>query len=112
MKEWFKIVGIGLAVLLALLVLGFGLRGANLFTYKFWAPQEENARREVFENTKSFNQGTIQELAQAYKEYHAPGATDTQKAALKAVVRHQTADFDIAKMPPYLAAWVGQLRQE
>lgn len=112
MKEWFKIIGIGLAVLLALLVLGFGLRGASLFTYKFWAPQEENVRREVFENTKSFNQGTIQELAQAYNEFNDPKASEAQKAALKAMALHQTADFDIDKMPPYLAAWVGQLRQE
>ena len=108
MKDIFAII-FGIIVLI---VVGLSIRGGALLSNMFFAPKEEAVRREVFEQSKAFNQGTIQELSTMYREYNAQGTSDTQRKAIKAVALHQTADFDIEKLPPYLYGWISQLRQE
>lgn len=53
MKQFFKGVGITLAVLFAVFLLVFLLQGSNFFLYKFFSPKYENVKREVFENTQN-----------------------------------------------------------
>ena len=60
-----KYVGFGILALVLIIGLTFGV----LYHYKFFAPKFENARREVFENTRSFNQAKMQELSKYRLEY-------------------------------------------
>lgn len=108
MKEIFAVI-FGVIVLITI---GLSIRGGALLSNKFFAPKEEAVRREVFEQSKAFNQGAIQELSTMYREYHAPGTSESQRKAIKSVVLHQTADFNIENFPPYLYGWISQLRQE
>ncbi len=84
MKEFFGIIGIILFVLL----LGFGLTAFDYGSLKFWGPKYENAHREIFENTKSFRDGSIRDLDNlrlAYLQAQDPDA----KAAIKDTMRQR-----------------------
>jgi hypothetical protein len=76
---------IGLLIILA--SLAFGLRWAGIQWTGFFGPKEENVRRQIFEETQSFNEGKQQDLAKYYLEYQK--GDEQTKAAIKAVVQAQ-----------------------
>ena len=55
---------IGTIFLVMVLVIGLSwiVQGNEFFLYKVFAPRTEAMRREVFEQSKAFNQGMVQEL--------------------------------------------------
>jgi hypothetical protein len=81
---------IGSVVVIAAIVIGLGF--ADIGLKKLFLPMHENVRREVFENTKSYVHGKIQDLAKYYREYQ----TSDDRAAIEALVRSQFAEFDEA----------------
>lgn len=90
----------GLLVLgsfIAIMVLLLGLQLAGVEWYKFIEPKKENAKREVFENTQSFNEGKIQDLARYYAEY-LKDTTAVDKEAIKTVIQSQFSYFDTDKI--------------
>ena len=111
--NWFKGILIFFAFIIFATAITWMSTGLNLAHYSFWAPKQENARREVFEQTKAFQQGTIQELSKMYLQYSDPTTTQNQKDALASVALHQTADFDIESLReknPQLSSWINSLR--
>jgi hypothetical protein len=86
MKVVFGVIGSVIAVI----ALAFCLELGGVAWFGFFEPMKENVRREVFENTKSYVHGKIQDLAKLYREYQ--GSNDRE--ALEAVVRSQFAGFD------------------
>ena len=50
----------------------------------FWNPKEEQVRREVFEQTKSYKQGMIQDLRNMQFEYVQ--AKPEHKSALRSII--------------------------
>jgi len=82
----------------------------DYFLYKFWAPKNEAVRREVFENTKSYKQGTIQELRRWQFEYIK--APNEQKGVLASTILHQIADFDRDLLPLDLREFVSDLERQ
>lgn len=104
-----RIVGWTIGVFLFVGAVGFLSQGTDFVLYKFWAPKFENARREVFENTKSYNQGMIQEIENMAFEYAQ--ADDAHKEALAQIILHRTADFDLDKLHPDTRAFIQQLRR-
>ncbi|MFH0873946.1 MAG: hypothetical protein V1846_03900 [Candidatus Komeilibacteria bacterium] len=105
-----KYVGIVLATIIFALALTWIFTGNDFFLYKAFAPKYEKTRREVFENTKSYKQGMIQELQAMEFEYIK--ADSSHKAALADVILRQSADFPEEEMPPSLRSFVQQLRNE
>lgn len=97
-----------IAGIAALIGLTWIIQGNEFFFYKYWAPKQEAVRRQVFEQTKSYNQGMVQELDQFYRDYTKGGKEE--KAAIKALVLHRVADFPSENLPPYLQSWVTELR--
>lgn len=85
---------IGLIAVLFIL----GLVGLGFF--KFFEPKRENIRREVFENTKSYTHGVIQDLGKYYQEYNDAKTTE-DKATIKSVVSMRFAEFDETKIENY-----------
>lgn len=105
----------GCGVIVLLLVLsagGIGValanRWINLQVEGWFAPREANVQREVFENTKSFNEGKEQELSKAYREYMSGDADEKQ--GIKTYVRHTFADYDIERLAPELQNFVRDCR--
>jgi len=102
-----------LATLLAiilLIVLGWGLVVNDFFMTKTFAPKYEQVRREVFEQSKAYNQGMIQELQNMQFEYIK--ADDNHKQALASIILHRAADFDENKLPYDLKQFIQNLRSE
>ena len=80
----FKIAGYSMLGLIVSLSLVFGLNYYGLVAFKFFAPKMEDARREVFENTKSYTHGKIQDLAKYYEEYQKED--NEEKEAIASVI--------------------------
>lgn len=98
-----------IAMFSIIISIGFIAQGTDFFMYKFFAPKYENVRRETFENTKSYIQGTIQDMRSFQREYVS--ADDNQKNALKTIFNHRFADFPEDKIPNDLKDFVNQMRK-
>lgn len=81
----------------------------GLIHYQFFAPKYENARRKTFEQTQSYVQGKIQDLSN-YKLQVDTTKDLANKAAIKAVVRSQFANFNIEDCPDELKAFLRDMR--
>ena len=109
-----EIAGFVSVVVLGVVVFILGItwiaQGNNFFLYKVFAPKYEQVRRETFEQTKSYNQGMVQELQNMQFEYVKAGAE--HKIALAAIILHRAADYPEDSMPPDLRQFVQQLKRE
>lgn len=103
-------IGWTLGILVLLLGIGWIAEGNEFFLYKFFAPKQEAVRREVFEQSKAYNQGVAQEIEAAELDYAK--ASPEQKAAIRSVVLHRIADYDESKLSPDLRSFVDGLRHE
>ena len=92
MKIGFKIfLGfIAFVILMLALSLGFGWFG--VFQTKTVGKAQENARREVFEQTQSYVEGKRQDLIKLHHEWK--GCSDVDKKALESTIRMQFSSFD------------------
>jgi hypothetical protein len=80
---------VGLVVLL-LLILGLGYFG--VFATKTVGKAQQNANREVFEQTQSYVEGKRQELTKDYHEWL--NAKPDDKIAIEGIIRESFANFD------------------
>jgi len=97
-------------ILFIVLMLGLGwiATGNDFFLYKYFAPKQEAVRREVFEQSKAYNQGMIQDL-RAYQVAYINADTNHQ-AALANVILHQFADYPYDKLPYDLQQFMQTVR--
>ena len=105
-----KVIGLSLLVLALLFALGWAVEGNNFFMFKVFAPARANVEREVFENTKSYRQGKVQELVSYQHEYIK--ADDAHKAALRSVIRQSFADFPKDQLSPAQQSFLEQLDRD
>jgi hypothetical protein len=97
-----------IGIIICILAFVWLIQGNDFFMYKFFAPKYEQARRQVFEQTKSYNQGMIQELQNMQFQYVQ--ADSLHKLALADVILHRAADFDENKLPADLKQFIQQLK--
>lgn len=109
-KTVFAIGGSIVAFLLFACVIGWLAKGNDFFMFKFFAPREEAVRREVFENSKSYIHGTIQELRNMQMEYVK--ADDNHKQALGSIILHRVNDFGESNLPMDLKTFVNQIKKD
>jgi len=102
--------GIGVLVLTLLLGLIWIFQGNDFFMYKFFGLKYENTRREIFEQSKAYNQGVIQELQNMQFEYVK--ADEAHKNALASIILHRSADYDVDRLPADLRAFINELKRE
>lgn len=107
-----KIKGFGVGVLVLALLLGltWTFQGNDFFMYKFFGLKYENTRREIFEQSKAYNQGVIQELQNMQFEYIK--ADEAHKNALASIILHRSADYDMDRLPADLRAFINDLKRE
>jgi len=105
-----KAIGTGILSVVIILGIVWGLQGNDFFMYKFFAPKYENARRQVFEQTKSYNQGMVQELQNMQFDYVK--ADKDHKDALASIILHRAADFDENRLPNDLRSFIQQLKRD
>ena len=108
MKTFLCIVG-GLAAIVVLVALAFVLELGGLQWRRFFAPKHEEVRREVFEETRSFNEAKIQDLAR-YKLQYDKASDPADKEAIASAVRVMFADYDSSRLPAGLASFLKSIR--
>jgi hypothetical protein len=99
--SWIAVV-LSAFVLLAVLALGGNM--LNLWSFQFFAPKYEQARRDTFEQGKAYRDGMAQELRALQIEYIK--ADDKIKPALSAAIKHKAAGVPDDALPADLALWV------
>lgn len=85
----------------------FGISYYGLAHYGFFAPRMENVRRNVFENTRSYNDGMIQELQKYYLDYQK--ADNNGKETIRLVIQHQYASYPTERLPAHLQSFVSSI---
>jgi hypothetical protein len=93
MKQWILWIVGALGGLVLLIVVAFGLGLGGLQWRMFFGPRHEAVRREVFKQTRSFNEGKEQDLVKYRLEY-LRADSDSDRTALASTIRHAFADYD------------------
>lgn len=109
MKDGLKIVAGVLALVVFLLVVTWAIQGSDFFIYKVFAPKYEQTRRDVFEESRAFNQGLNQEIQNMRFDYEQ--ADDEHRAALRSIILHRAAGYE-DHLSEELQAWVVTLKGE
>ena len=105
-----KYLAMGLGGLVFVLALGWLFQGNDFFMYQMFAPKYEGVRRQVFEQSKAYNQGMIQELQNMQFEYVQ--ADQGHKDALASIILHRAADYDVNRLPADLREFIEKLKGE
>lgn len=92
-----------------IIALGWILVANDFALYKAFAPKYEEARREVFEESKAYNQGMVQELQNMQFQYEQ--ADEEHKAALASIILHRAADYPEDKLPEDLREFINTLKE-
>lgn len=87
----------GLLALVVLAVVAFGLEFAGIEWYRFFEVRRQSARREVFKETRSWNEAKEQELLKLRLEYICEDDPVAQEA-LAFTIRHKFADYPEGKL--------------
>lgn len=111
MKEVFLGICIFLAVIVLVLGIGWIAQGNDFFMYKVFAPKQEAVRRQVFEQSKAYNQGMTQELQNMMFEYAKTKDQDSKKA-MASIILHRAADYPMDKMPTDLRSFIQKLKDD
>lgn len=86
-------VALGIVSIVLLLSAAFGLEWAGLKWQGFFGPKWGAVRREVFKQTRSYNEGKEQELIKLRLEYLRAESKE-EKKVLASTIRHLFADYD------------------
>jgi hypothetical protein len=105
-----KALGIGIGIGILILGLTWVFQGNQFFLYKYFGIRTENVRREIFEQSKAYNQGMIQELENMQLEYIK--APPEGKKAMASIILHRASEFDQDRLPYDLKVFIAQLKQE
>ncbi len=95
-------------VIIAILVVPVGLTFYQLGFFKFFAPKFQNIKRDVFKETRSYNEGKIQGLAR-YRLQYVQGSSE-EKAIIKSTIIHMFADYQEDDMPYQLKLFLTEIR--
>jgi hypothetical protein len=76
------------------------VQGSNFFMYKFFAPKQEAVRREVYEQTKSYKQGSIQRLGTLCSQIAT--ADSAHAPMLNDIITQEFVEWDTTAVPQHL----------
>ncbi len=105
-----KYVAIAIGVIVLVLGLTWVVQGNEFFLYKVFGPAQEQVRREVFEESKAYNDGMAMELDAMRFEYVK--AAPEHQAALASVILHRAATYDVDRLPVDLRQFIQELRNK
>jgi len=92
-----KIGFIFIGCVVILIGLTFAFEALDIVKFGLFEPKRENIKREVFENTKSYVHGVIQDLGKYYDEYRK--ADTGEKQAISEVIKMRFTEFEADKIP-------------
>lgn len=95
-------------VILSLVLIAM-LAGGGYAIRKVLLPAEESLRREVYEDSKSYRDGTIRDLDNVRTQWLG-ASDDLQRKALADVALRRSVDFPEDALPEHLREWLSDLR--
>ena len=110
MKSFLQVVGaiVSIVLLIALaIIIPWVALGNDLALRSFFLPRQEAVRREVFEQSKAYQEGIAQDVRAMQIEYIA--ASEEHKDAIASVILHRVADYE-DQLPNDLRAFVSSLK--
>ncbi len=110
MKEIMKVVGAVIGITILVFLLFWVATGNDLALFQYFGPKYEQTRRNVFETSKAYNDGMVQELRAMQFEWIK--ADTNSQAALGSVFLHRVAQYDNSKLPPDLQEFVRTLKRQ
>jgi hypothetical protein len=88
----------------------WAVQGNDFILTKYFAPKYEEVRRQTFEESRSYNQGEIQELQNMQFAYSQ--ADEPHRAALADIILHRAADYDLTRLPPDTRQFIQSLKDK
>lgn len=89
-----KAIGFAALGLAAVLAITWIAQGNDWFMYRFFGIRYENTRRQIFEQSRAFNQGMVQELENMEVEY-TTSKDPKAKEALASVILHRASGYNM-----------------
>lgn len=99
----------GLLSFCVLFGLGWVVAGNNFFLYKVFAPLNEQVRRETYEQTKSYRQGSVQRLDTLCTQVST--ADGDHKPMLNSIIAQEFVEWNTGDVPSYLQSCLGTARR-
>lgn len=109
MKEFFAVAGTIVGSLAAVLALVWIVQGNDFFLYKVFAPKYEQVRHDTFKESQAYNDGMANEFYRLKQDY-ANAQTESQRDAIKDVVRHRASQYDVRRLPGDLQRFIADVR--
>jgi hypothetical protein len=107
MSKFFAITGATIGSIALIIAGGFALQVLDLGFYAFWAPKYKAVERQIFEESKPYVQGKITYLNRLRGQYEI--ANESQKPALKAVIKREASQIKTEYLPSDLKVFLGEL---
>ena len=104
-----KNISLGLLIVAGLILLAFALELGGLKWSKYFKPKKEEVRREVFEETKSYNEGKEQDLVR-YRMQFLKADSEGDKEAIASTVRLMFANYDESKLSSELRTFLKEMK--
>lgn len=105
----FGYIMLGLVGLVLMIALAFVLELGGLKWKGFFAPKHENVRREVFKETRSYNEAKVQDLAR-YRLQYKQAEDAESKEAIASTIRIMFADYVADDIPAELYSFLKKIR--
>lgn len=103
-----KMLGVVFGCVAAVMALGWIFQGNDWFMYRFFAPRYEQVRRQTYEQTKSYRQGSVQRLNTLCTQ--ASEADEDHRGMVNDVIAQEFAEWDSADVPAYLRQCLSSAR--
>jgi hypothetical protein len=100
-----KIVFSAIGGIIVVIIITFALELGGLKWRMFFGPKHAAIEREVFKETRSYNEAKLQDLTR-YRLQYLRAETEVEKNAIASTIRHQFAEYDENKLPLELAEFV------
>lgn len=92
-------------------ILGFAGNAVGFWSYKFWAPKQENVRRQVFESTQSYVEGKVTYLNRLRMQYKEAEDGSVHKNVLRQTILTEASTIERDKLPEDLQLFISSLQR-
>lgn len=106
-----RIIGYIVLALAVIVGLDWAFAGENFVYYHYWAPKNEQVKREIYEQTKQYRQGSMQRLATLCQQISEAEKTDPDHALMiEDVVTHEFVEQNMNDTTDYLRPCLAKAR--
>ena len=108
--DWHNLFSGGVMAAIWIVVIIAVVTFGTLAITRWAAPEAEAIRRDTYEESKSYLDGTVRDLDNLYLEYQRADS-GPDRAAIADIALHRAADFPEDRLPDRLAIWLETLRE-